>query len=113
MHRNVQPSASLSVVMTNVNPIISLFDQVTRIKQRELRPSEAEAHLIRRTKLVRALLDYMDRQVEGVEGNVGLHRAVARIANAKFQASNEVEAVIAELRNRIFAIKQVMKSVLH
>lgn len=40
-HFNEETTAA-QVVVTHANPVISLFDQVTRIKQRELRPTDAE-----------------------------------------------------------------------
>lgn len=56
---------------------------------------------------------YMDRQVEAVEDHRIVRQQVARIANAKFNTTTEVEDVITELRTRIFAIGQLKQGSLH
>jgi hypothetical protein len=101
------------IKITHVNPIISLLDQVARIEQRETKPTEVEARLINRSKLMKALMSYMEAQVEALEGNKSAVNAAQRIAEARFRTTPVVEEVVAELRMRIFEIKQLTTQVLH
>jgi hypothetical protein len=98
--------------LTSVNPLISLFDHVTRIQQRELRPSDEEQRLIFRSKVTRALLQYIDRKVDESYGTP-YHNRVRNIAYERIAPTSSVENLIIELRKRIFQIHNAKKKYTH
>jgi hypothetical protein len=102
-----------SIRTVHSSPVTALFDQVTRYQQRELKPTPAEARLISRARLVKALLNYMDRMVEHAEGNRTFYNHANRIANARFNPTTSVEELVFQLRSRIHAIFEVKKITLH
>jgi hypothetical protein len=88
------------------NPLMALFDAVTRIQQRELKPTDAEAGLIYRSRVTRALLQYIDRMVDDAY-DTPIYKRVRIIAYERFDPTGSVEALIIELRKRIFKIQQL------
>lgn len=91
------------------NPLVELFDQVTRIQQRELKPTEEEQRLISRSRVTRALLQYMDRMVDQSYGTP-IHNRVRIIAYERFDPTSSVEVLIIELRKRIYKIQSLKQS---
>lgn len=91
------------------SPLVELFDQVTRIQQRELKPTEEEQLLIYRSRVTRSLLQYMDRMVDQSYGTM-IYNRVRIIAYERFDPTSSVEVLIVELRKRIFKIKNLKQS---
>jgi hypothetical protein len=94
------------------NPLMELFDHVTRIQQRELKPTQEELHLIYRSRVTRALLQYLDRAIDQAYGTP-IYSRVRIIAYERFDPASSVEALIVELRKRIFKIHNLKKSLSH
>ncbi len=95
-----------------VNPLIALLDHVARIHQRELKPTTDEQRLVSRCTLVKALLKYMDAQVERLDGS-DVYAQATRIANARFIPTDSSEDLVVQLRARIYQILTLKNSITH